>query len=207
VIGLAVLVTGRGDRPLDGSERTVLLLVAGVVVVSGLFVRRLRPPAAAAACAVLLAALPWSGSGSALSLALVPVVLLGALFTDAVTTGPVRSRPHPLLRGVVAIPVLVLVGVGALFTPATASRPPVTELAAWITSPSSGGSPVVVPPELWGELVRDGVPPDRLALARSGSVSDAAWTVTVGGPTTEARPAAAFGSGGTALTVRTSTGG
>jgi putative peptide zinc metalloprotease protein len=202
VIGLAVLVTGRGDLPLNGSERTVLLLLAGLVVASGLFVRRARPLAAGAACAVLLAALPWSGSSSALSLALVSVALLGALFTHAVTTGPVRSRPHPLLRGAVGIPVLVLMGVGSLFAPDTASPPPVAELAAWITSPASGGRSVDVPPELWGDLLRNGVPAERLHLIGSGTGADAVWTVDVGDPAPETHLSATLGSGATVITVQ-----
>ena len=207
VIGLTVLVTGGDDLPLNGSERTVLLLLAGPVVASGLFVRRVRAPAVGAACAVLLAALPWTGSSSALSLALVLVALLGALFTHVVTTGPVGSRPHPLLRGAVGIPIFVLMGVGSLFAPATESPPPVAELAAWITSPASSGRPVDVPPELWGDLLRNGVPAERLHLIGSGSGADAVWNVDVGGPASEARPAAAFGSGATVLTVSTSNGG
>jgi putative peptide zinc metalloprotease protein len=202
VIGLAVLVTGRGDLPLNGSERTVLLLLAGLVVASGLFVRRVRPLAAGAACAVLLAALPWTGNSSALSLALVAVALLGALFTQAVTTGPVESRPHPLLRGAVGIPVLVLMGVGSLFAPDTASPPPVAELAAWITSPASDGRPVDVPPELWGDLLRNGVPAERLRLIGSGTGADAVWTVDVGDPAPETHLSATLGSGATVITVQ-----
>jgi putative peptide zinc metalloprotease protein len=109
-----------------------------------------------------------------------------------------------LLRAAVAVPVLLLVGVGALFVPTTAPRPPVAELAHWITGPASGGGAVAVPPELWGELLHDGVPPERLVSYGSGSAREAAWTVTVGGPGRAEPPEATFGSDPAALTVRTS---
>jgi putative peptide zinc metalloprotease protein len=197
----AALSTGRGDTPLDGPERVVLLLVAGLIVGAGFLVRRLRPPALATAVLVVLAALPWAGSGTALLVALLAVAALAALLTDGLIRGPVQERPHPLLRAAVAVPALVLTVVGALFLPVAAVVPH-AELAAWITGPSSAGGTVAVLPGLWGDLIRDGVPPDRLVLvAAPGSTSGAPWTVEVGDATRRAPASATFGTGEAALTV------
>jgi putative peptide zinc metalloprotease protein len=197
----AALSTGRGDTPLDGPERAVLLLVAGLIVGAGFLVRRLRPPALATAVLVVLAALPWAGSGTALLVALLAVAALAALLTDGLIRGPVQERPHPLLRAAVAVPALVLTVVGALFLPVAAVVPH-AELAAWITGPSSAGGTVAVLPGLWGDLIRDGVPPDRLVLvAAPGSTSGAPWTVEVGDATRRAPASATFGTGEAALTV------
>jgi putative peptide zinc metalloprotease protein len=202
VVGLGLLLATGDDLPLSRSERTLLLLVAGVVVAAGVLVRRLRPLAVATGSVVLLAALPWSGMGGAVPLVLVAAALLGTLLTDDVSRGPVEARPHPLLRAAVAIPVLVLTLVGALFAPATAPRPPVAQLAAWINGPASGGSAVAVPAELWGDLLRNGVPAERLHLIGSGSGADAVWTVDVGDPAPDTHLSAALGSGATVITVQ-----
>jgi putative peptide zinc metalloprotease protein len=198
----AAVAAGRAGMPLDDSERAVLALVAAAVVVAALGMRRLRPPALAVASTLVLAALPWPGAARALLLALLAVIGLAALLTDAFLRGPVAQRPHPLLRGAVVVPVVVLTMVGTFFLPAAAPVLPHAELAAWITDPAAPAGRLAVPPGLWGDLVRDGVPADRLVRAttpRAASVAD--WAVEVGGAGPPVRALAGFGAGPTALTV------
>jgi hypothetical protein len=65
-------------------------------------------------------------------------VLLGTFMVAAVLSRPAADRPHPLLRAAVALPVLVLTGVGAMFPPAS----DVVALPAAITTPGPGGLPL-----------------------------------------------------------------
>ncbi|WP_448608091.1 hypothetical protein [Geodermatophilus sp. URMC 60] len=198
----AYLGTRPDDLPVDGSVRILLVLTAALVVVAAIRHRSLRPLAAVAGAAVLLAALPWPGAGSALAGAVGAVALLGSMLIHTGRAQPSAQRSHPLIRAAVALPVLVLVVVGGLFLPSTAPRLPTAELAAWITGPSSQGGTVAVPASLWGDLVRDGVPPERLVHAGG----DANWTVEAGGPASEATAVARFGRG-PALTVSRSAAG
>ncbi|WP_448619694.1 hypothetical protein [Geodermatophilus sp. URMC 65] len=106
-----------GGQLVTGPDRTVLLLAAGLVTVAGCAFRRLRPWAAAAALALLMGALPWPGAGAALPLVVVTAVPLAMLMTDALIGRPVADRPHPMVRAALAVPIGILVIVGALFTP------------------------------------------------------------------------------------------
>ncbi|WP_142025786.1 hypothetical protein [Blastococcus colisei] len=189
------------DLSLDGSERTVLLLAVGLVVVVGLVVRWLRPHAMAAATLVVLAVLPWRGAEGALLLAVVAAAGLAALVTDALARGRPEERPHPLLRVAVAVPAVVVIVVGGLFLPVAAGGLPHRELAAWITGPASTGGTVAVPVRLWGDLLRDGVPEDRLVLTTAPDAAAAIWTVEVGDVGGVTGAAAGFGAGATSLTV------
>ncbi|RBY76746.1 hypothetical protein DQ238_16910 [Geodermatophilus sp. TF02-6] len=210
VLPAAVLVAtppgGPPELPLGAAERAVLLLLAALVAGAGLLVRGLRLPAAAAGAAAVLAVVPWRGAGAALPVALVAVVLLGVLLMAAWTGGPVQTRPHPLLRAALVLPVLVLVVTGALFLPVSGRTPPHGQLGAWIGGPSSSGGTVAVPPGLWGDLLRDGVPPDRLVRVAPGSAEEADWTVTVGASAAGTPPVTAFGGGPALLTVRPGSG-
>ncbi len=186
---------------LSGPEREVLLLVAGLVAVGALVVRGLAETAAAGGALVALAALPVFGAGSLLPLVVAATALLGALVTHAVTQQPVGSRPHPLLRAALAVPVLVLVVVGALFLPARAPDPVHRELADWLTDPASPAPTLATPPALWADLVRNGVPVGRLRLVEEESPDPAGWTVAVGDPEPGPRARVVFGDGPSALTV------
>jgi putative peptide zinc metalloprotease protein len=198
----AALARGGGDAALDGAERTVLLLVAGLVVGLGLAMRRFRPPALAAAALVTLAAFRWSGAGAALVLTVLVAVALAALLTDGLVRRPAEERPHPLLRAAVAVPAIVVTLVGGLFLPVTARPLPHRELAEWITGPSSAGGTVAVPVSLWGDLLRDGVRADRLVLTTSpAAFSGATWKAEVGHTAPVARSVATFGAGSSSLTV------
>jgi putative peptide zinc metalloprotease protein len=202
VAGLVATVpSGPADLPLVASERAVFLLLTALVAGVGLLLRDVRLPAAAAGSATLLVLLPWRGAGAALPLALVAVALLAVLMIAAWTSGPVQTRPHPLLRAAVVLPALVLVVTGALFLPSAGQTPPHEQLAGWISGPSSSGGTVAVPAGLWGDLLRDGVPPDRLVWVGSGSPAEADWAVTVGAPPAGTPAAATFGGGPAGLTV------
>ncbi|WP_456926776.1 hypothetical protein [Geodermatophilus sp. SYSU D00803] len=200
--GLAAAVpVERTGRPLDPSERTVLVLAAAVVVVAALAVRRMRPPAVATGALLILAALPWPGAGSAAVLAVVAAVVLAAVLVDGVVRLPVPQRPHPLLRGLVVVPAVVLVVVGTLFQPGRAVPLPHAALAAWIQAPEADDGTVAVPAQLWGDLVKDGVAPDRLVHAGSAAADTADWAVAVGDTAAAESRVARFGTGPAALVV------
>jgi putative peptide zinc metalloprotease protein len=201
---VATLGSGHDDVSLGGAEQTVLLLLSTVVVAAGLLVRRLRPAAAVAASAVALVLAPWPGAGVAAAVALSAVVLLSALLVDSLG-GPSEQRMHPLVRGAVAVPILVLTIAASLFQPLSVPALAHASLAGWITGPSADGGTVGVPDALWGDLVRDGVPPNRLVLPADGSAGDAAWIVGVGGGVRPGAPAeVTFGRGADALVVQAS---
>jgi putative peptide zinc metalloprotease protein len=189
-----------GEYPLPGPDRTVLLLLAAVVLACACLLARLRIAAAASAAALAAAAVPWWGAASALPVALVCSALLAALIIDAVAAGSSGERPHPLVRGSLSLPVVVLVLTGALFLPSAAPALPHGALARWLTGPDSPSGEVAVPDELWGDLVRDGVPGGRLVPTGPSSAASADWAVTVGTPPASAA-AARFGSGAGTVTV------
>jgi putative peptide zinc metalloprotease protein len=200
---LGVLLSGsHRELSLDAAERTVLLLAVGLVAGIGLVVRRLRPQAVAAATLVVLAVLPWNGADGALLLAVVAAAGLAALVTDALARGRPEERPHPLVRVAVVVPAVVVTVVGGLFLPVAAGGLPHRELAGWITGPASTGGTVAVPINLWGDLLRDGVPDDRLVLTAAPDAAAATWTVAVGDDGGVSGAAAGFGTGAAALTVR-----
>lgn len=118
VTGLAALATPALLRTIPGALSPagpqVLLLIAGLTVVGASMVRELRWPAAALGLLVLIAVVPALGAAAALPLVLCSTVVLGGLLVQALTRHPVEDRPHPLLRAVLVVPVLVVVIVGAL---------------------------------------------------------------------------------------------
>jgi putative peptide zinc metalloprotease protein len=197
---VGTVARGSAEYPLPGPDRTVLLLLAAVVLGCGCLLARLRIVAAASAAALAAAAVPWSGAASALPVVLVCSALLAALLLDASTRGSSAERPHPLVRVSLSLPVVVLVLTGTLFLPSAAPGLPHGALARWLTGPDSPSGDVAVPEVLWGDLVRDGVPAGRLAPTGTPAAGSAAWAVTVGVPPGSA-PAARFGSGSGALTV------
>jgi putative peptide zinc metalloprotease protein len=201
---VATLGSGHENLSLGSAEKIVLLLLATVVVAAGLLVRRLRWAAAVVASAVALTLPPWPGAGVAAPVALCAVVLLGTLLVDA-SGRPGEQRTHPLVRVAVAVPILVLTIAASLFQPLSAPALAHASLAGWITGPSADGGTVRVPDAVWGDLVRDGVPPNRLALWADSSAGDAAWIVGVGGAVRSGAPAeATFGRGADALVVQAS---
>ncbi len=204
---IAPAVLAAPGTALADGEREVLLLAGALVAAGALVVRRSDAVAAAGGTVVLLAALPTPGADAVLPLLVVSSAVLGARVVGALTREPVAARPHPLLRAVLAVPVLVLVVVGALLLPATAGHPEHRGLAAWLIDPASPARTLVVSPALWADLVRDGVPVDRLRLPEDGSSSPLTptdpepWTVTQGVPEPGPGLRVVFGSGPSALVV------
>jgi putative peptide zinc metalloprotease protein len=193
-----LLSDGHSAPPLGRVEQTSLLLLGGVVVLAALAWRVLRPAAFAVGALVTMAALPWTGAGSALVLTVPATVLLAMLLVESVTWGPVTQRPHPLLRALVAVPAFVLVAVGALFRPVAVGTAPHADVAAWITSPDAPEGRVAVPAGVWADLLRDGVPRHRLLPAPA---DDADWLVESGAPAPRTAPVSRFGTGSASLTV------
>jgi putative peptide zinc metalloprotease protein len=128
-------------------------------------------------------------------------VPLGLLLVDALVGVPVAERPHSLLRAALAVPVLVMTFVGGLFMPASSPAFPHAELAAWITAPAGPSAPLSVPAAVWGNLLRDGVPPDRIHLAEPGDNAADGWAVVSGRVASDPRAVVEFGSGAGTLTV------
>jgi putative peptide zinc metalloprotease protein len=200
-VGLVVTL-GPGWSSQGGPERTVLLLAVGLVAAAGLGMRRARPLAVATAVAALQAAVPWNAGGRALPLAMLAALALAVLVVTVVVQQPVAQRPHPLLRILVALPTAAVVLVGGLLVPVSAAPLPHAALAQWLAGPDAPAGTVAVPESLWGDLVRDGISPDRLARAGSPSAGDAALTVEVGSPPASGQPVVVFGAGGTSVTVQ-----
>lgn len=199
--GTTPALLGVPAAALSGAEREVLLLVAALVAAGALVVLRLGAVAVAGASVAALAVLPAPGADAVLPLVVASSAVLGASVVGVLTREPVSARPHPLLRALLAVPVLVVVVVGALLLPARAPVPVHAELADWLTDTGSPVSTLTVPPVLWADLVRDGVPPERLRLAGSGGPDPGGWTAAPGVPEPGPRVRALFGSGAAALTV------
>jgi putative peptide zinc metalloprotease protein len=198
VCGLgAVVAGGSAGMPLTGSERTLLLLLAAVVAGGAVAVPRLRAPAIAAATAVALAAAPWNGAAVALPAAVVAGALAAALLRTEGAPGEAPLRPW--LKGAVASGAVLLTLAGALFLPLRAPELPHAALAGWLTGPGVPAGRVAVPAGLWGDLVRDGVPADR--LVRNGGPGDGAELLVAPGRPASGAAVAVFGSGSTALVV------
>jgi hypothetical protein len=178
---------------LTGSERDVLVLVAVVVAGGALAVGALRGTAVITGPLILLVVANAPGADTALPLLVTAVVGVGALIVNAWTSGPVHARPHPLLRASLAAPVLVLIVVGAIFLPARTPELPHRQLASWLLA--SPGPALQTPPGLWADLVRDGVPADRLRFGASPVPDGTGWTIVGGDPGPGPRTAARLGSG------------
>jgi putative peptide zinc metalloprotease protein len=199
--GTTPALLGVPATALTGAEREVLLLVGALVAGGALVLRRADAAAVAGGSVAALAALPAPGADAVLPLVAASSAVLGASVIGVLTREPVSSRPHPLLRALLAVPVLVVVVVGALFLPARAPVPVHAELADWLTDTGSPVSSLTVPPVLWADLVRDGVPAERLRSTEGGVPHLQAWTVAPGVPEPGQRVRAVFGSGASTLTV------
>jgi putative peptide zinc metalloprotease protein len=197
-----VLLRAPAATVLTRAEWQVLVLVAGLVVIGGLVQPALRGVAGIAASLLLLTLVPAAGADAVLPLAVCATAGLGALVVQDIVRRPVESRPHPLLRGALAVPVLVIVVVGALFLPTRPPALPHGQVAQWITDPASPAPTLTTPPAVWAELIRNGVPADRLALREEAAPMGAAsWEVVEGEPEPGPRKRMVFGSGDGALTV------
>ena len=174
VIATAVLVAHRVRRGAP------LLEVAGLSTVLSLAL--LAPPAGPAATPALLAVAVLTGF----------VLVEGALIRLERRSRPVRYGAIAALAtaGAVALALVLVPAPNAPNRPGVAAAP---ELAAWLGSATDPTTGVSVPPGVWANLLRAGVPAGRL-------VPDGALAVTVGVPGPE-QALAHFGHGSTALHV------
>ncbi|MGI8532771.1 MAG: hypothetical protein ACR2KN_07185, partial [Geodermatophilaceae bacterium] len=193
------------------SVRTQLVIAVGAagLVLVALAVWRLKwaRPLAVGAVPLLAAVLvPWVAREQALVAALPVVgVLLVVVVEDLATT---LRRPSVLVGRILAAVLAVLAVVGLAVLPANAAPAadgqPAVELAAWLPVNVNPSSPVQVDPQLWVDLVRAGVPVERLQR------TDQVTAATVTGPLLAERGAehaglplvAQFGSGPFAISVR-----
>ncbi len=200
-VAVPALLRAPAATTLSSAEWQVLVIAVVLVVVGGLAQPALRTVAAIAAPVVLLALLPAPGAGAVLPLAVCTAAGLGALVVQVLTRHPVESRPHPLLRAALAVPVLVMVVVGALFLPTRAPAMPHAQVAEVLTDPASPVATVVAPLHLWADLVRDGAPADRLQPSDTAAADATGWEIVVGEQEPGSRKQVVIGSGDTALTV------
>jgi putative peptide zinc metalloprotease protein len=188
--------------PLTSGEVWLLIILAGLVSVAGAVTRGgPRGMSVMAVSLVLLALVPVSGAGAVLPLLVCVSAALGALVVVAWIQGPVEERPRSLVQAAVAVPVALVVVVGGLFVPPRAPDLPHEALAQWITGPGADVPVITTPVTVWAELLRDGVPQDRLVPGDAGSSAGSGWEVVVGERSGEPRQTVAFGSGDDALTV------
>jgi hypothetical protein len=187
--------------PLSAGELRLVIVLAGLVSIAGALVRRLREGTAMAVSLVLLAAVPVPGADAVLPLLVSATAALGALVVASWTQGPAEERPWVLVRAAIAAPVALVVVIGAMFLPPRAPDLPHHALAQWITGPGAVAPVLTAPATVWADLVRNGVPADRLAPAGDGSSVGSRWEIAVGERPAGAREAVVFGSGDEALTV------
>ena len=199
----------RGAAPNNVRTQFVIAVGAAGLVLVALAVWRLRwaRPLAVGAVPLLAAVLvPWAAREQALVAALpVAAVLLVAVVEDLATT---LRRPTARVGPILAAALAVLAVVGLAVLPANASPAdggqPQAELAAWLPTNVDPSSTVQVDPQLWVDLVRAGVPVERLRR------TDQVTAATVTGPLLAERGAehagfplvAQFGSGPFAISVR-----
>lgn len=182
----------------------VAVLVGGAALLVGQRLRRgpVLLGTAMPATILPLALVPAPGGAAALPALVVVAVLIGLVLVDAVLDRLVPpDRPIPVLRwtGVAVVAVGVLVG-GLLRVPVVASvlvEPAPSGargLAAWVLATTEPPTTLDVPPGVWADLLRAGVPPGR--LDEGGALTVAA------GPAPPGPMLARFGAGGQALTVQ-----
>jgi putative peptide zinc metalloprotease protein len=187
--------------PLTSGEVWLLIVLAGLVSVAAASVRSLRGVSVMTLSLVLLALVPAPGADAVLPLLVCVTAGLGALVVVAWQQGPEKERPRSLVQAAVAAPVALVVVVGTLFLPPRAPDLPYQALAQWITGPGADVPAISTPVTVWSELLRDGVPGNRLVAGTAGSSAGSGWEVVVGERSGEPRQTIVFGSGDEALTV------
>jgi len=194
--------------PLVPDATIVALAVIGLILAAVATWRVLWIRPLAMGCVPLFAAalLPWDAQASALVIG-VPIiaVLLGAVIEEALT-GLRRPSPAVVRGGIAALLVAVTIGMFTLPASSTDSAPgePQSELAAWLAGNLALETTVQVQPLLWVELVRAGVPAER--LERTDTVASdlppAVLLAERAGENTDLPLVARFGDGPLAIDVR-----
>jgi putative peptide zinc metalloprotease protein len=111
------LLTTPAESALAGPAWQILAATAVLTVGAGIALRRLRQESLVLGSLVLLALLPVPGAARLVPLVVCVTLTFAALILQTIAREPVDRRPHPLLRGALAVPAFVLVVVGALLLP------------------------------------------------------------------------------------------
>lgn len=207
--GVAALDTERvtTDSPIPQSTY-IAVAVAGLVLaaVATWQVRWIRPLALGCVPLFIAALLPWGEQASAFVLGLpILAILFGAVVEETLTG---LRRPGPIVARGMAGALVAAVAVGLLVLPTSATDAvdgaPATDLAAWLDTNTAAATRLQVDPLLWVELVRAGVPAERLQRtdATALGVSPAALVADLGGGDEDLPLIARFGEGTFAVDVR-----
>lgn len=178
----------------------VLVAVAAVVVTIGIALPGLRIATVSLLSAVLLATTSWPGADAAVPAVVLGVLVLGGGQVDELVRR-LERRPGWRRSGAVVTGAVVALAVAGAMPLVTGLRTapdapaPHVALAAWIDTATDPVTTIAAPSAVAAELVRDGVPAERLT-------PDGRLVVTEG-PTVEGTGVARFGDGATALNVTT----
>ncbi len=153
------------DSPVP-QVTVIALAVAGLVLAAVATWRVLWARPLALGCLPLLAAAvaPWSGQSAALIISVpITAVLLGAVIEETVSS---LRRPRPVVVRGAAAALVAAAAISLLVLPASSTDAvegaPQEGLAAWLAGNLAPETTVRVEPLLWVELIRAGVPAERL---------------------------------------------
>ncbi|GAA3230902.1 hypothetical protein GCM10017691_24320 [Pseudonocardia petroleophila] len=185
VLGGTLLLVGPAT---EGRVHVPLLVAAAALAVVGIVRGRRRAAAALVGVGLLVVALPGD---VALPLLVATLLVVGTQVVDDLRVP----------GGVVPLAAAAGTGLAAVVLPAAWSGPgpdrPHRALATWIGTATEPGAVLTVPPGVWSDLVRDGVPARRLGPAGT--------LVVVEGTSTAQDRLARFSNGSTQLTVSPAT--
>lgn len=209
IVGTASLGSlGVSGEPPIPRPTVIAMMAAGLVLAAVATWRVLWARPLALGCVPLFAValLPWEAQAAAVVIS-VPfiAVLLGVVVEDTFTG--LRGLRPAVTRGV-AVALLAAAALGLLVLPASATDAvegaPQSDLAAWLSGNVDAETAVQVEPLLWVELVRAGVPAERLQRTDEfGSGGPSAVLLAERGEQNADLPLVArFGSGPLAVAVR-----
>lgn len=199
-------LAGAPSSPLLQATSTAVAVAGlGLALLVTWQVRWLAPVALGAVPIFVVALLPVQGQAAAVVAAIPVVALLATAFVEDVIL--VRRRPARQVWRLVAGAVSVAVVIGLVVLPAssasTETGTPQVALATWIDTNVAPDTAVQVSPTLWVELVRAGLPRDRLQRTDDPASGPVPTLLAETGQQHSGFPLVAqFGSGPLALSVR-----